>query len=87
MQFVVRALRNNGINTECSCGHKYYIQCQSIDPTTELLNIRTILMCLNIKNYKLELIRTVIDDKHYDSITIYFEEKEIKLFNQKYQNK
>ena len=25
---LVRYLRNNGINTECSCGHKMYIQCQ-----------------------------------------------------------
>ena len=25
---VVRLLRDNGVNTECSCGHKQYIQCQ-----------------------------------------------------------
>jgi hypothetical protein len=33
---VVRALRNRGINTECSCGHKLYIQFQTLDPQTEL---------------------------------------------------
>jgi hypothetical protein len=27
---LVRYLRNNGINTECSCGHEMYIQCQFI---------------------------------------------------------
>ncbi len=27
---IVRYLRNNGINTECSCGHEMYIQCQYI---------------------------------------------------------
>lgn len=26
----VRYLRNNGINTECSCGHELYVQCQFI---------------------------------------------------------
>ncbi len=25
---LVRHLRENGINTECSCGHEMYIQCQ-----------------------------------------------------------
>jgi hypothetical protein len=25
---IVKYLRNNGINTECSCGHDLYIQCQ-----------------------------------------------------------
>lgn len=25
---LVKYLRNNGINTECSCGHDMYIQCQ-----------------------------------------------------------
>lgn len=27
---LVKYLRNNGINTECSCGHDMYIQCQHI---------------------------------------------------------
>lgn len=26
---IVRYLRNNGINTECSCGHEMWIQCHS----------------------------------------------------------
>lgn len=25
---LVRLLRDNGFNTECSCGHKMYVQCQ-----------------------------------------------------------
>lgn len=25
---LVRLLRNSGYNTECSCGHKMYVQCQ-----------------------------------------------------------
>ncbi len=27
---VVRLLRDNGFNTECSCGHEMYVQCQFI---------------------------------------------------------
>ena len=27
---IVHLLRNNGVNTECSCGHQGYIQCQYI---------------------------------------------------------
>jgi hypothetical protein len=25
---IVRLLRDNGVNTECSCGHEMYVQCQ-----------------------------------------------------------
>ena len=28
MRPVVKLLRDNGINTECSCGHEMYVQCQ-----------------------------------------------------------
>ena len=31
---LVRHLRNNGINTECSCGHEMTIQCQMIPDGT-----------------------------------------------------
>ncbi len=27
---LIKYLRNNGVNTECSCGHELYIQCQYI---------------------------------------------------------
>jgi len=73
---IVRALRNNGINTECSCGHDMTIQCQTIDPTTELLNIRTVFFALGITKYRLELIREVIDDQHFDFIVIYLKDKQ-----------
>jgi len=31
---LVKYLRNNGVNTECSCGHEMYIQCQYIEDGT-----------------------------------------------------
>lgn len=30
LQNIVKHLRNNGVNTTCSCGHKMYIQCDYI---------------------------------------------------------
>ena len=41
-EWVLR-LRAAGINTECSCGHEGYIQCQSIDPPTEIERIKAVL--------------------------------------------
>jgi hypothetical protein len=35
----VRVLRNNGINTICSCHHEGYIQAESCDPYTEQVAI------------------------------------------------
>jgi hypothetical protein len=36
----VRRLRDVGINTECSCGHEGYIQCQSLDPINDIQKIK-----------------------------------------------
>lgn len=47
----VNIFRNVGINTTCSCHHKGYIQCESLDPTTEITTIRNVFMELEIKDY------------------------------------
>lgn len=39
---LVRYLRDNGINTECSCGHEGYIQCQYL-PDGQLFDIHKLL--------------------------------------------
>ena len=31
LKSLVKLLRNNGFNTECSCGHDMYIQCQYVE--------------------------------------------------------
>lgn len=36
----VRFLRDAGVNTECSCGHEGYIQCQSLDPMNDIQRIK-----------------------------------------------
>ncbi len=48
-------LRNEGINTECSCHHEGYIQCQTNDPTTELRRIKTVMIEEGIENYEIEI--------------------------------
>jgi hypothetical protein len=52
---VIFELRNNGINTECSCHHEGYIQCQCLDPTEELDIIYNVMHELKIKKWKAEL--------------------------------
>jgi len=54
---IVENLRKNGINTTYSCGHEMIIQCEYYN-NKELTRIYTILVELNIKNYK----AIVIDD-------------------------
>lgn len=60
----VKGLRNAGINTECSCHHKGYIQCQSLDPTTEIDSIRRVFDDLNLKEYKIEIIHEKVGDSY-----------------------
>lgn len=51
---IVRALRKRGINTECSCGHKLYIQFQTLDPLTELNTISSVMYKLGYENWRVE---------------------------------
>lgn len=51
----VRLLRNAGLNTECSCHHEGYIQCQSLDPTTEIDRIRRAFFG-KVHQYKIEVL-------------------------------
>lgn len=50
---IVRALRNAGINTECSCGHDMTIQCALIDPTAEFSMIHSILIEMGHKQFQI----------------------------------
>lgn len=42
LQELVKYLRNNGVNTECSCGHELYIQCQYV-PDGDVKEIQTLI--------------------------------------------
>jgi len=51
----VYRLRNTGINTECSCHHEGYIQCQTLDPTDDIKKIKTIFLENNIEEFEIEI--------------------------------
>jgi hypothetical protein len=48
-------LRNSGINTECSCHHEGYIQCQCLDPTTEISVIQSLFLEHNIEDFTIDV--------------------------------
>lgn len=60
---IVFRLRNAGINTECSCGHGRYIQCQSLEQYTELNTIYNVLVEMGIKNYRV-IVFDFLEDGH-----------------------
>ena len=72
---LVFILRNNGFNTESSCGHKKYIQCQYI-LEGELMRLHRILYNYlddnNIsKDYEINITIKVINGCQYPSLTIF----------------
>jgi hypothetical protein len=52
---LVKLLRDNGYNTECSCGHKMYVQCQYpwID-NGEFYRLDMLLFNNGYRDYKIE---------------------------------
>ena len=69
---LVKYLRNNGVNTECSCGHDMYIQCQLI-PDGELQYIHRLLYSYysNKKipvNYTISIHHRVLNGTAYTSL-------------------
>ena len=77
MRDIVRILRNNGINTECSCGHEQYIQCQYI-PEGDVYDIHRLLWnhfdSLGIDNpsFTISVKHQVIKGHQYSSLQIDF---------------
>jgi len=52
---LVRRLRNEGVNTNCSCGHEMWIGFDSNDPSADLRNIKTVLLELKLHNWKVTI--------------------------------
>ena len=73
ISFPVKLLRDNGINTECSCEHEKYIQCQYINDG-HIRHIDNTLFNAGFRNYFIELhltredghLRTYVDIKFED---------------------
>lgn len=51
VRLFVEELRNNGINTTCSCGHEGFIQADSNDPTTEQERIFNVMTVMGVKEW------------------------------------
>ena len=71
---LIKVLRHNGINTECSCGHDMYIQCQHI-PAWELQDINKILLCYLDENnlpqdFKIIITHEVMDGHQFTNLDI-----------------
>jgi len=73
---IVRYLRNNGVNTECSCGHEMYIQCQYIlNGSVADKDIHDLVWCyLHSKgldiNFEILMLHKIENGIHYTSLNI-----------------
>jgi hypothetical protein len=53
---LVRLLRDNGFNTECSCGHKMYVQCQYITDDGAIARLDKLLYSNGYCDYEISMI-------------------------------
>jgi hypothetical protein len=70
----VKLLRDNGFNTECSCDHEMYIQCQYLIDG-EIQRLHNLLFTNGYRNYTINVQVQVIDGCMYPSIDVSFKEK------------
>ena len=80
---IVKLLRDNGYNTECSCAHDMYVQCQFIPGVETIQELHTLIwnyLCINKLpiNFEIEIRHKVIDGKSFSSMDIKFD-KDAKL--------
>jgi hypothetical protein len=83
---IVRNLRNNGINTFCSCGHGMWIQCESVDQNTELNTIYCVFSELKIKKYRVQIFDDIIEGHRYTHIEISFPDKNGEYYSRTIDN-
>jgi hypothetical protein len=68
---IVHLLRDNGFNTECSCGHEMYVQCQYM--TDGELQRLDKLLCINgHENYEIQVVIRRKDGQLFSSMNICF---------------
>jgi hypothetical protein len=76
---VVKLLRDNGFNTECSCGHDMYVQCQFI-PDGELQELHKLLYNYLFSKslpitYEIKTEISVVEGNVTTSMMIHFEKR------------
>ena len=74
---IVRLLRNNGVNTECSCHHKKYIQCQ-FPMDDDVRRVDYLLFNNGFRNYKIDIHITREDGHLRQGMNIEFDDLEEK---------
>jgi len=68
---IVKKLRNNGVNTFCSCGHGMWIQCESYESYNDLNTIYNVLVGeMNIKNYRAIVFDHIVNECRHTFIEI-----------------
>ncbi|KKM69374.1 hypothetical protein LCGC14_1451440 [marine sediment metagenome] len=72
---IVKYLRNNGINTECSCEHDKYVQCQYITDGN-VKEIDDLLFLAGFRNYTIEILIKRDQGHIYPTMQITFEDLE-----------
>jgi len=70
---IVRLLRNNGFNTECSCGHDMYVQCE-YDMRDGTSDLHRLLFHNGFQNYTIHICHQVMDGHTYIHADIQFGE-------------
>ena len=84
---IIKNLRNNGINTFCSCGHKLWIQCETYDPTEDLNTIFCVLVTMNIKQYRVNIFVDYDEKCKYNRVLeISFPDKNGIYYNEERDN-
>jgi len=66
---LVRLLRDNGFNTECSCGHEMYVQCSYIIDG-ELMRLHNLLFSNGYRNYEITVTIRVVDSCLFKTLNI-----------------
>lgn len=66
---LVKLLRDNGFNTECSCEHEMYIQCQYF-PDGSIKKLHDLLFNEGYRNYVISIVIKVINGCQYQQLRI-----------------
>ncbi len=69
IQPLVRLLRDNGFNTESSCGHEMYVQCQYL-LDGEIKRLHDLLFNNGYRNYEINISVKVLDGCLYSNCHI-----------------
>ena len=76
VRFPVKLLRDNGINTSCSCEHDKYVQCDNYVNDGHIQHIDYVLFNAGYRNYTIEMHLTREDGHLRNFIDIKFDDLE-----------